>query len=161
MFNIKNRLTNVRPSKTEVAEVSTTPTKGNFKINTPGALALGLKTGDYLDVVDAEVDGEVKLYIGKGIAPEKVEDGVDKHGKPKHKTVKAGIGSKLASANDKILGTLQASSANTYDTLKGNKDSKMIYAIDLENPQVDSDTNTTYYSLTFVRSEDKQTKKGE
>jgi hypothetical protein len=158
MFNIKNRLTNVRPSKTETPEVSTTPTPGNFKINSPGALALGLKSGDYLDVVDAEVNGEVKLYIGKGIAPEKVEDGTDEKGKAKFKTVKAGIGSKLASANGKISGTLQASSANTYFTLKGNKESNMIYSIDLENPQVDAESGTTYYALTFSRQEEKQVK---
>lgn len=146
-FTIEKRTTNVRPSKTEVAEVSTTPTKGNFKINQPGADVLGVKTGDYIDVVVGKVDGVEAIYVAKGKAPVKEGD----------KTVEGAIGAKLASANGKLAGTLQASSANTYDVLKGNTEENVVYAIDIENPQVSGDT--TYYALTEVRREAKQAKK--
>lgn len=151
-FTIEKRTTNVRPSKTEVAEVSTTPTKGNFKINQPGADVLGVKTGDYIDVVVGKVDGVESIYVAKGKAPVKDEAG---------KTIEAAIGAKLASANGKLAGNLQASSANTYEVLKGNDTENVIYAIDVENPQTHD--GVTYYALSESRREPKQAKssKGE
>lgn len=149
-FTIEKRTTNVRPSKTEVAEVSTTPTAGNFKVNQPGADVLGVKHGDYLDVVVGKVDGVEALYVAKGKAPVKDEAG---------KTIETAVGAKLATANGKLAGTLQASSSNTYAALKGNKEENMVYAIDTENPQLDEESGVTYYALTLVRTEPKQAKK--
>lgn len=144
MFTLKARTTNVRPSKTEVAEVSTTPTHGNFKINAPASLVLGVKTGDYLDVVIGNDDA---LYVAKGVAPVKDEAG---------KTIEAAIGAKLASTNGKMSGTLGASSANTYESLKGSKEANMIYTMDVENPK--EFEGTLYYRLEFSREEAKQLK---
>ena len=149
-FTIEKRTTNVRPSKTEAPEVSTTPTAGNFKINQPGADVLGVKHGDYIDVVEGSVEGVKALYVAKGKAPIKDEAG---------KTIETAVGAKLASANGKLAGTLQASSANTYTALNGNKEENLVYSIDVENPQVDDESGVTYYALTLVRREPKQVKK--
>lgn len=166
MFQVKARTTNTRPVDDQSPEVSTTPTPGNFKINAVGALAIGVKNEDYLDVVVGEEEGVEAIYIAKGKAPVREEDGTeektDKDGNvkvvTKYKTVENAIGAKLASANGQMSGTLQASSANTFNALKGNKEANMIYSIDTENPQTDSATGTVYYKLTFVRQEAKQVK---
>lgn len=158
MFQVKARTTNTRPVDDQSPEVSTTPTPGNFKINAVGALAIGVKNEDYLDVVVGEEEGVEAIYIAKGKAPVRVEDGVDDKGKAKYKTIENAIGAKLASANGQMSGTLQASSANTFNALKGNKEANMIYSIDTENPQTDTETGTVYFKLTFARSEAKQVK---
>lgn len=167
MFQVKARTTNTRPVDDQSPEVSTTPTPGNFKINAVGALAIGVKNEDYLDVVVGEEDGVEAIYIAKGKAPVREEDGTKEVKDEetggvkvvtKYKTIENAIGAKLASANGQMSGTLQASSANTFNALKGNKEANMIYSIDTENPQVSGDT--TYYKLTFVRQEAKQVKAG-
>jgi hypothetical protein len=119
-FTVKQGLANVRPAKTEVAEVSTTPTHGNFKINAPGALAIGVKTGDYLNVVIGDLNEGAgdELFIAKGIEGSKDEKG---------KIIVATVGAKLASSNGKLGGALQASSANIYSAMKGNIHENLVY----------------------------------
>lgn len=151
MFQLKTRLTNTRPTKDEKPEVSTTPTKGNFKINSAGALAIGVKDGDYLDVVVGEDESGDAIFIAKGTAPVKEGD----------KTVQSAVGAKLASANGKMSGTLNASSANAYLLLKGNKENNLVYSIDTENSQsyTDNGNTSTYYKLVFDRTEEREVRK--
>ena len=148
-FTVKQGLANVRPAKTEVAEVSTTPTSGNFKINAPGALAIGVKTGDFLNVVIGDLNEGAgdELFISKGVAGMK-EDG---------KVITATVGAKLASSNGKLGGALQASSANIYVAMKGNTTENVVYTIDVDSP-VDLD-GTVYYRLAHSRVEAKQAKR--
>lgn len=152
-FTVKQGLANVRPAKTETPEVSTTPTNGNFKVNSPGAIAIGVKSGDYLNVVlgDLGEGAGNELFICKGKSAVKTtgEDG-------KEKIVEPAVGAKLASANGKMGGTLQASSSNIYNAMKGNPDGNVIYTIDVENPQVLGED--TYYRLQYARTEPKQVK---
>lgn len=149
-FVVKQGLANVRPAKTEVPEVATTPTNGNFKINAPGALAIGVKTGDYMNVVIGDLgDGAGdQLFISKGTAAVKDEN---------EKVLTSAVGAKLASPNKKMAGTLQASSANIYAAMKGSPDGNVVYTIDHENPQTAGDV--TYFRLVYARTEPKMVKK--
>lgn len=141
------QLTNVRPSKTESPEVSTTPTNGNIKLNAPAATKLGVNVGDY--AVIATDNG--KVYIAKG------SEGNKENNTPN-------VGAKLASTNGKNGGSLQFSSENAFREMGGNKDNKRVFAmgdpVD-ENGGTPSEgyTGTLYYELTFTHNEEKVVKK--
>ena len=61
------QITNVRPSKSEVAEVMTTPTKGNIKLNSLAAKAMNMNAEDYAKVFK----NEGVFYLTKGTAGDK------------------------------------------------------------------------------------------
>lgn len=136
-FKIKASLSNLRPAKTETPELSTAPTHGQIKLNQPASRALGMRSGDYLNFVEAEVGGETAYFIAKG---------------------RKGLGSKLASVGEGGSGTLSFGSASVWVNLKGETASKKVYTIDVENAQEDEE-NTKYYRLTFSRSEAKSERK--
>lgn len=135
-FKVKANLSNIRPSKSETPELSTSPTSGSLKLNTPAARELGVMPGDYLNVVEATLNGEDRVFIHKG---------------------KKGLGSKLASTGE-AGGVLNFSSANAYQALKGASDKKVVYTIDTENVQ-ESEDGTKYFMLTFARDEAKTERK--
>lgn len=139
IFKVLASLSNVRPTKTEEAELSTTPTNGNIRLNSPGSKKIGVAEGDYVAIVEAESEGgEVALYVTKG-----------HKGSAKGETpVVRQEGSVLSG---KSGSTLLFSSENAFRTLGGNKDTKQIYSI---GEAVEAD-DRKYFKLTFSRSEEK------
>lgn len=139
-FIIEKQLTNTRPPKTNVAEIVTTPTKGNMRISEMAADRLGLKPGDYVGLVTGRLEegGAVKTFAFKGWADE--ENGNQ--------------GSKLASPNGKAGGSLLFSSANTYQSLGGNSEMNRHWSIAEEGIVHEE---VTYFEVTF----EKETAKAE
>lgn len=136
MFKVTS-LTNVRPTKTENPEVSTTPTDGNIKINAPGAKKLGVTLGDYIVVVSANDEENAGIYIAKGSEGNKEQN-------------ISNIGAKLSSPTNKSGGNLVFSSGNAYKELGGVKTLKKVYSIADEPIVADG---VSYYKLTYVRDE--------
>ena len=128
MFKV---LTNVRAPKSTIAEVETTPTSGNVKINSIACSLLDLGAKDYAGI--AENDG--KLYVFKG---------------------KQGVGSKVASASGKTSGSMQFSSENAYRQLGGNVEKKRIFTV---SDEAVTDGGVSYFELTHSRDEDKVARK--
>lgn len=140
MFKVKSQLTNIRPSKSESPELSTTPTKGNIKLNAPGATKMGLTNGDYVSIVKAEDENGESLYAVKGNA------GDDKNPQ---------FGSILSSTSGKTGGSLQMSSENAFRELGGNSTTRKVYSI---GEAIESE-GKSYYKLNFVREETKAERK--
>lgn len=139
MFKDKlTQLTNVRPSKSENPEVSTTPTNGNVKLNAPAAAKIGVGVGDFI-VIGTSEEG---TFIYKG------SEGSKDAGTPN-------VGAKLASTNGKNGGSLQFSSENAFRALGGNKDVKKVYSIADEAIVEDG---VSYYKLEYVRDDAKMAK---
>lgn len=147
MFKIKSNVSNLRPAKTEEAIVSTTATHGNIKLNTNAARMLGLKSGDRVNIVEAE-DG---LYI--------------------HKSWE-GLGNKVAATSESGSGTLTFSTAAAWQMLGGNEDTKKQYKISEDVVQTVSDADIAamgedgekyrgvpFFKLAFVGEEAKQERK--
>jgi len=132
MFTINKGLSNVRPAKTDKAELSTTSTKGSIKLNDPAATLMGVKKGDYLNVVEGEVAGEKAFYVSKG---------------------SKGNGNKMLDSGS----SLSFSSASVWQNLGGTEDAKKVYAIDAENAQ--ESEGVTYFKLVEVRTEAKAARK--
>lgn len=137
---IARTLTNARPPKSTEKTLTTSPTKGTLKLSEAAGSAIGVTKGDFL-AFGVGKDGVNYLYKGS-----KGTDG------------KSNVGAKLATANDKKSGTLNFSSANVYQTLKGNKNSINVYII---GEAVNKD-GVDYFPLTFKEEVAKQIrKKGE
>lgn len=136
MFKVTEQLTNVRPSKTEEPELTTTPTSGNIKVNAPGATKLGVSNGDHLAVVKANDGNGEAFYAVKGHAATETE---------------SQLGSVLSSPTGKMGGSLQMSSENAYRELGGNKENRKVYSIG----EGVEDGGKTYFRLNFVREEAK------
>lgn len=135
-FKVLGTLTNVRSPKTENPELSTTPTKGNIKLNNPASNKIKVNKGDYIAIAPVDTGGEApELYIFKGNASDK-EKNINQ------------IGAILAG---KSGGALQFSSENAFRQLGGNKDNKKVYSIG-EGQEHDG---VTYYKLDFLRDETK------
>lgn len=141
MFKDKlTQLTNVRPSKSENPEVSTTPTNGNVKLNAPAAAKLGVGVGDFI-VIGTAAEG---IFIYKG------SEGNKEQGTPN-------VGAKLASTNGKNGGSLQFSSENAFRALEGNKDVKKVYSIE----DAIEEEGVSYFKLNYVRDDAKMAKKAQ
>lgn len=134
MFVIKKQLTNSRPAKSTAKTLSTSPTNGNLKLSEFAAEAMGIKKGDYVGVVQGTDD---RYFLYKGSA------GVDGA---------SNDGSKVATANDKVTGTMGFSSANAYQALGGNANVTNVYTLE-EGVEHEG---KVYFALTFVESRDKQ-----
>lgn len=140
MFKV---LTNVRPSKTETPELSTTPTAGTMKLNSPAASHIKGNVGDYVTVIEdenpnSEFHGQWLMKCAVAVGDE------------------AQVGSKLASTNKQNGGSLQFSSSNAYQALKGNDNTRVVYTI---GDAVEHAEAGTIYKLTFSREETKTEKK--
>jgi hypothetical protein len=143
MFQVIGSKTNVRSPKSTVAEVETTPTPGNIKLNSLACSAIGVTLGDYLAVVEAN-DGEANAnYLVKGSAGS--EDG---------KTPQ--IGAKLNSTSGRAGGSLQFSSENAYKELGGNKVTKKSYTLGEGFLAPDG---KTYFKLIFSHEGEKMSRK--
>lgn len=164
MFNIVRRVTNTRPEQDATPFVSTAPTKGIIKVSSSAAAILKVEDGSYLDIVEAtftaKEDGTLNgeaysagdevsaLFVGKGSAKTETE---------------SQIGSVLASTNGSKGATrLQCSSANAYQMLKGNAETKSYYTV-REDLMQDTDDNgdeldTVYFPLDFTKTVAKQEK---
>lgn len=141
-------LTNVRPSKTDVPELSTAPSSGMLKLNTPGANLLGVTVKDYVTIVPAEKEnGDEGFFITKGQAGSTI---VDEATGKKVKTSQ--VGAILSSASGTGTGTLQFGSENAWQTLGGNDVVKKIYTISEEPVEQDG---VQYFELVFSRDEAK------
>lgn len=141
MFKVQSQLTNVRPTKTTDAEVETTPTSGNIKLNTIACGKLKATAGDYAVVVEASNgDEDAKLYIAKGHAGDKTN---------------AQIGAKINSTTGKQGGSMIFSSENAYRTLKGTSSEKRVFKL---GEGIESN-GTTYFELIFDRTEAKMERK--
>lgn len=134
MFKVKEQLSNVRSAKSDVAEVSTTPTKGNIRLNSVAAGLMGITNNDYAAIVKAEDSNGEGIFICKG---SKTEDGQ--------------FGSIVATATGKNGGSLLFSSENAYRNLGGNVDTKKVYTLG------DSEVHegVEYFRLNFSREEAK------
>lgn len=142
-FKVTKQLTNTRPEKSTSPEVSTTPTKGNLKLNTAGAEKLGLSMGDYAMIVEAEDENGKGFYIVKGHKGDK-ENGI------------AQAGAVLASTSGKEGSSLQFSSENAYRSLGGSESGeKQVYSI---GEAVVSE-GVSYFKLDFARAEARQVRK--
>lgn len=140
-------LTNVRPSKTDVPELSTAPSSGMLKINTPAANLLGVTSKDYVTIVPAQdEEGNNKFYLAKGHA-----SSTDANGKKIPQ-----VGAILSSASGTGAGALQFGSENAWQTLGGNSEEKKFYTIS-ETPY--EQDGVQYFELTFNRSEAKMARK--
>lgn len=133
-FNIKKQLTNSRPPKSTEKTLTTSPTPGTLKLSEEAGIALGLKKGDYVGCVQGEDD---RFYLYKGTAG---TDGVSNDG------------SRVATANEKLSGTLNFSSANAYQALGGNETSVTSYTLEdgIEHE------GKVYFALSFKESTPKQ-----
>lgn len=137
MFEIKKQLTNSRPPKATGKTLSTSPTPGTLKLSEAAAEAMEVKKGDYVGVVQGADD---IYYLYKGAA------GVDG---------KANDGSKVATANDKVSGTMSFSSANAYQALGGNEHSVETFTLE-EGVEHEG---KVYFALTHTASVAKQERK--
>lgn len=107
MFDIKRQLTNTRPAKSSNPSITTSPTKGTLRLSHAASSLLDIKNGDYVSVIEADAGNGDAFWVVKGI------EGED--GQPN-------FGSKVAGSNGKSSGTLQFSSSNSYNFLKGNSE---------------------------------------
>jgi hypothetical protein len=139
-FKVIATVSNVRPSKSENAELSTTPTSGNIKLNAPGAEKMGLAAGDYVSIVKGQDENGIALYAVKGNA------GSEKGETP----VVRQVGSILSGK-----GSLLFSSENAFRELEGNKDEKKVYEIGEAVTSEFEGTERQFFKLNFVRSEAK------
>jgi hypothetical protein len=148
MFKVLSTVSNVRPSKSEEPELSTTPTGGNIRVNAPGAIKIGVAAGEYAAIVKGEDENGVGLFIVKGNAPS--EKGVQPAVRQ--------VGSVL-SGNSGLL----FSSENAYRELDGNKDENKIYSIGDEAEFEYEGQVRKFYRLNFKSAEPKsvRVKKGE
>lgn len=140
MFKVIGTVSNVRPSKSENAELSTTPTNGNIKINAPGAEAMGVTVGDYVVIVKGQDENGVALYAAKGNA------GSEKGETP----VVRQVGSILSGK-----GSLLFSSENAFRELDGNKEDKKVYSIGEAMTAEFEGVERSFYKLDLVRTEAK------
>lgn len=148
MFKIKGQLTNVRPSKTESPELSTSPSKGMINLNGPAAKLIGVTIKDYVTIIDAQDDdNQDKLYLTTGSAG---NDGAN--GQPK----KEQVGAILSSPTGRSGGGLHFGSENAWRNLAGNLTSKKVYAI---NATPVEHEGKKYYELAYVRDEAKMNRK--
>lgn len=129
-FVINKQLTNTRPPKVDVAQLVTTPTPGNMRLSEKASDLLGLKKGDYVGVVVAEVDGAEKFFIHKGWSSDE-----------------GNVGSKVSTTGGRIAGgSMLFSSANVYNTLGGNSEMNRIF--DIAEDGVNHE-GVVYHELTF------------
>ena len=144
------QLTNARPAGTSVAELTTTTTPSNMKINEPASSKMGLAKGDYVTVLeDTDTNSEYHgTWITKGAAAVKNDAG---------KIITPQVGAALATIGKGNSSSLSFSSALAYQSLNGNEKTKVVYSIgdavnhpDLENP---------IYKLEFLREEEKSERK--
>lgn len=142
-FKVKGQLTNVRPAKTEVPELTITTTGGTMRINAPAAKLMDLTAKDYITVVPAEENGQDAYYLTKGHA-----------GNADSKTPQ--LGSILAASNKGGSGSLGFGSGNAWKELGGNDTDKFIYSIS-ETPVEDG--GNKYYRITASRKEPKVARK--
>lgn len=144
MFEVKRKLTNVRPAKSQETVLVVTPNTGNLKLTQPTTQALGLQVGDYLDFAEGTVDDASVFAIAKG---------------------KKGEGAKLGVVGENThSGVLAFGSRNVWEALKGDTSKRLIYSVDTENSMDVTDEKTgetkTWYKITFKRSENKTERKG-
>lgn len=141
MFKIKSQLTNVRPTKNESPELTTTPTPGNLKINAPAAKLLNVGVGEYLTIITAETENGLGSFLTKG---NKGNDDVKQ------------VGSILSSTSENGGGNLQFGSTNAWNELNGNKNVKKVYSISSTPIEFDG---VNYFEITFNRDEEKAERK--
>lgn len=134
MFQIKKQLTNSRPPKTTEKTLSTSPTAGTLKLSEEAAIAMDIKKGDYVGVVEGTDD---VLYAYKG---SKGTDGA------------ANDGSRVATANDKLTGTMSFSSANAFQALGGNDETVKTYTLG----EAVEHEGKKYFPLVFTSETEKQ-----
>lgn len=142
MFEIQRVLTNTRP-KNEVAELFATPTKGIIKLTETAAVLVGLRSGDYASIAEAKTDEGVELFVFKGRAGDK-DNGVSQ------------LGAKCDFTNGGDSGSMQFSSGNVWNLLKGDSQNNTKYSVSTEGVE---SNGTTYYKLTFVGKTPKSVKK--
>ncbi len=142
VFKIIGAVSNVRPSKSEVAELSTTPTSGNIKLNAPASEKMGVTIKDFVAIVKGEDENGVALYAVKGNA------GSEKGATP----VVRQCGSVLSG---KSGGSLLFSSENAFRELEGNDKEKKIYEIGEPVEAEFEGANRKFFKLNLVRTEPK------
>lgn len=135
-FELVKQLTNARAPKSDAAEIVTTPTAGNMRMTEKAAERLDVKDEDYVAVVEAKVDGQTAFFICKGWADEE----------------RGNFGSKLASANGKVGGSLIFSSSNAYQNLGGNAQTTRHYKL---SDQPIENEGIVYYQMIFDREMEK------
>ncbi|RTK92539.1 MAG: hypothetical protein EKK61_03835 [Rickettsiales bacterium] len=140
MFQVVEQLSNVRPPKSENPELTTTPNKGNMRLNSVAAAKIGVTNDSYVAILKARDENGEGLFIFKG--NEGSED------KPQ-------IGSRLASSTGHNGGSLLFSSENSYRNLGGNSQVNKVYEI---GDSIEHD-GVTYFRLNFVREEAKLARK--
>ena len=149
MFQITGQLTNQRPPKSEVPELTVTSTHGIIKINAPAASLIGVADGDCLAAVPARVtnaqgEQEDGIYVCKGA--DKTETA-------------AQFGAKLATSGDKLGGSLTMASSNTWGSLKGDAKKRKVYTVSPGESQDVNGVAITFYKLVFDREEEKSPRK--
>lgn len=132
-----NSLTNVRPTKDLGSQIIASPTPGQFKVTPDAAKALGVVAGDYVQLVDAEVDGETKFFAVAG-------------------SEELG-GGKLGSTNKTGGGVLTFSGAKAWDDMGGDANYNTMFDLDEENAV--EQEGRTYFPLTSAGKEEKQKRK--
>lgn len=137
MFKVLTTVSNVRPSKSEEPELTTTPTRGNMRINAPGAIKLGLVAGDYVAIVKGEDENGEGLFAVKGNAPS---------AKGEQPQVRQ-VGS-VVSGNSSLL----FSSENAYRELEGNSEENKSYTIGEPVEFEYEGQNRKFYKLSFKES---------
>jgi hypothetical protein len=100
-FVIKKQLTNTKPPRTDEPILITTPTDGGFRMTEAAASIVGLRSGDYAQILIAGDENESLFVLAKGTPPN-AETGTK------------AVGAKLASPNDKIGSALTFSAAFAY-----------------------------------------------
>ena len=142
MFNFTTVLTNVKPPKSTTPELELTPTKGNFRINPAALRLMGLNIEDRVTIIGGEDAESGEAVFGIALVPETME----------------GVGAKLGSQTGKAGGSLQFSSANVYQEMKGDE-SKRTYFTVSETAVTGHPDFAKIYPLEFSRVEDKTIRK--
>ena len=156
-------LVGVREDKTvDEAIVLLEPTRGNFRISPQIAKALDITDGSFITVQKAEVDGEVKVFIGKGkdgviAKDENGKDKVDGRGRKIYEQDGFGASVREVRPGSNIY---RFSVTAAWDALGGNTDKRMYFTIgeptEVNIPVGEGDFfTTTLFPLTFAREEDK------
>jgi hypothetical protein len=145
MFKLGRTLTNVKPPKSTEPQIETTPTPGNFRINSYGYEKMGLQLGDYIAITTATDEDEDGNPVSILLAYQGAQGDDESNN----------VGSKLGATNSSNAGSYSFSSRNSWNEMGGNEDEKVMFNI-LDGVELDG---VTYFQLVEAGREDKVERK--
>jgi hypothetical protein len=135
---ISKKFSGVRKSKSNTAELVTTPTEGTTRFNEHAAAILGVNYNQVLSKAGARIEIATLTAEGGNGEDNKAIALLPEGSKE---------GNKLASPNKRTSGTLQFNGAASWSVLGGDSETNTTYSLDAENNVVDMDEDGNYLTL--------------